>query len=604
MMTAHDKITLGSFPAVKSPVPSPNDVRWRRLRRLALGGAALLAVLGFVLATYWPALSAGALYMDDQYYLGALPVRHPSLTSVKTIFGEMLSPTTVKGYYQPLALLSLMLDFFDPAAVNNLGPFHRTSLLLHLLNVALVVFLLYLLFRKWYTACLLGLLYGLHPLNADVVLWIAERKAVLSTCFALWSLVLYILYVRHADQAHHRDWKRYGGSLLTYLCAVLAKPTAVPLVVLLLVLDYWPLRRLNRRTVLEKIPFLVICGLSAVVTVISQSRSLDAGRVEMMHPVYLPFVVACSIGLYLFKIVWPAGLVYDYPLPAPFSLTNPAVLFCILGTLVFIAVMIVSAGRRHAWLAGGLFFLIAISPALGIVRFTSSVVSNRFIYFPVVGLLLPLGWALSRLWNMPGSAMKVSGVRAFLAVVGAALAIGCAEITRDYQAKWHDSLTLLQYYAARSPLDWKLHTRLGNEWIDRGDFNAAIAEFTTAVRLHPGWAENHLNLGRALFTVGRFPEAQQAFSAALGLTPNDWRGHALMGHTLAQQNNLEGALAEFEIAARISPLTAEVHYNIGCMLNAQGRIAEAMKEYQETLSLDQNFQAARRALETIASAKP
>ena len=280
-------------------------------------------MLGIVLATYWPALSAGALYMDDKFYLGAPEMRNPSWASVKKIFGEVLAPTVVKGYYQPLALTSIMVDFLDPAAANNLRPFHRTTLLLHVLNVALVVVLLYLLFGNWLTSCLLGLLYGLHPLNADAVLWIAERKAVLSTFFALWSLVLYVLYARHADQTRHRDWKRYGASLFMYMCAVLSKPTAVPVVALLLVLDYWPLRRLNRRALIEKAPFLIVCGLSAAVTVISQSRSFDAGRVEMMHGFYLPFVIAYSIGLYLFKTAWPAGLVYDYPFPQPFSVDKP-----------------------------------------------------------------------------------------------------------------------------------------------------------------------------------------------------------------------------------------------------------------------------------------
>jgi Tfp pilus assembly protein PilF len=582
-----------------------HKVPGRMWNRLIVRGAVLLAVLGVVLATYWPSLSAGALYMDDKFYLGAPEVRNPSWASVKTFFSEMLAPSVVKGYYQPLALTSIMLDFLDPAAANNLRPFHRTTLLLHLLNVALVVVLLYILFGNWLISCLLGLLYGLHPLNADAVLWIAERKAVLSTCFALWSLVFYVLYARDADQTYHRDWKRYGMSLLMYIGAVLSKPTAVPVAVLLLVLDYWPLKRLNWRTFLEKVPFLIVCGLYAVITVISQTRSFDAGKVPMMHMSYLPFVVAYSTGLYLFKTVWPAGLVYDYPFPQPFSLTNPEVLLCILGTAAVIAAMAFSVRRTRAWprawLAGGLFFFIAISPALGIVRFTSSVVSNRFMYLPMVGLLLPLCWALTRLWNTAGGAKKVSGA---IVGIGAVLAIGSACVTRSYESKWQDTLTLLHYYVTQSPNDWKLHTRLGNEWVERGNYDSAIAEFTKAVRLNPGWAENHLNLGRALFTEGRLPEAQQAFAGALQQTPGDWRCHVLMGITLSRLNNFEGGLKELETASRLAPMAAEVHYNIAGILAQQGRLDEAAKEYRKTLHLDPQFRDAQRALDTIASHKP
>ena len=163
----------------------------------------------------------------------------------------------------------MLLAFLDPAAQHSLLPFRRTALLLHLCNVALVVGLLRSLFDNRLVAGLLGLLYGVHPLNADAVPWIAGRKTVLTATFALGSLLLYVAYVRHAERANHRDWKRYGASLLMYVCALLSKPTALPVVGLLLVLDYWPLRRLSRRALLEKVPFVLVAGLSAVVTVVS-----------------------------------------------------------------------------------------------------------------------------------------------------------------------------------------------------------------------------------------------------------------------------------------------------------------------------------------------
>jgi len=288
-------------------------------RGTVLSAAALLAVLGIVLATYWPALSAGALYMDDKYYLGPT-TQHPGWASVKAIFGEVLSPSMVNGYYQPLSLLSIMLDFLDPMASNSLLPFHRTSLLLHLLNVSLIAALLYVLFGHWLTAALLGMLWGLHPLNADAVLWIAERKTVLSTTFALGSLLLYVSYARHhATRTGRGDWKRYSASLFLYVCALLAKPTALPMVALLPLLDYWPLGRLSRKTWLEKIPFVVICLLSATVTVISQAQAGDSGHTHFMKPHYLPLVMGYSVGFYLLKLVWPTGLVSDYPGPQPLS---------------------------------------------------------------------------------------------------------------------------------------------------------------------------------------------------------------------------------------------------------------------------------------------
>jgi len=542
--------------------------------------------------------------MDDKFYLEAPEVRNPSWASMKTFFGEVLNPSVVKGYYQPLALTSIMVDFLDPMAGKDLRPFHRTSLILHTINVALISVLLYLLFGNWLISCLVGLLYGVHPLNADVVLWVAERKAVLSTFFALLTMLLYLLYVRHMDQTRHRNWKLYGASLLMYVCAVLSKPTAVPVAALLLVLDYWPLLRLSRNALLEKIPFFIICGFAAIVSIISQTRSFDAGNVVMMHSFYIPFVVAYSIGLYLFKTIWPTGIVYDYPFPQPFSCTNPELLMCVTGAAAVFVTIAFSARRTRVWLAIGLFFFIAISPALGVIRFTSSVVSNRFMYLPMVGLLLPLCWSLNRLWDKDTGAWKVSYTRAALVGTTTVLVIGCACATRTYESKWSDTLTLLQYYLSRSPNDWKLHTRLGNEWIERGNYGTAIDEFAKAVHLNPEWAENHLNLGRALFTIGSFQDAQMAFSAALGLTPNDWRGHELLGLTLVQQNYFEDGLKELETAAQLAPNQAEVHCAIANILIRQGKPDEAVKEYKETLRINPHFREAKNALDSISLTHP
>jgi protein O-mannosyl-transferase len=565
-----------------------------------LSAALVAAVLVGVLATYWPALSAGALYMDDKFYLGPI-TQHPSWASVKTIFTEVFSPSMVNGYYQPLSLLSMMLDFLDPAATNSLLPFHRTTLLLHVLNVALVVGLLYVLFGKWLTACLLGLLYGLHPLNADAVLWIAERKTVLSTTFALSSLLLYATYARQASREGRGDWKRYGAALFMYVCAVLSKPTALPVALLLPVLDYWPLGYRGRKAWLDKVPFLAVGVLCAVVTVVSQAQAGDAGHTHFMKPHYLPLVMGYSVGFYLLKLVYPAGLVSDYSAPHPFGLTNAEVLGCTIIALGFVAAIVLSAQRTRAWLAGGLFFGIAILPTLGIVRFTSSMTSNRSMYLPMVGLLLPLAWQMNRWWDLDrgASALKTTGRRTIVAGVGIALAVASALATRGYQSHWRDSVALLQHYIGERPGEWKFHTRLGNEWIQRRLYPLAILEFKEASRLNPAWTENHLNLGRALFTVGDYGEAHRSFATALQQTPNDWRAHMLMGTTLVRQQDQDGAIREFYAAAGLAPKAAQPHFNLAEVLAQQGRTAEAAEEYRQTLHFEPRFAEARTALDRI-----
>ncbi len=266
-----------------------------------------------------------------------------------------------------------------------------------------------------------------------------------------------------------------------------------------------------------------------------------------------------------------------------------------------IAAIGLSARRTRAWVVGGLFFLVALTPTMGFVRYTSSLTANRSMYLPMLGLLLPLAWLLQRVWSANAQVVKASsGARAIVVVVTATLAMGSVVATRDYESHWRDSLTLLRYYLTQAPTDLKLLTRLGNEWIQRGNYPSAIDAFGEAVRLHPNWTENHLNLGRALFAVGEFQKAKLSFAAALEQTPNDWRAHMLMGSTLARQNQLEGALKEFRTAAQLSPTKAAAHFSIAEVLAQLGLADESVMEYQQTLRLDPQFGPAQRALNAIS----
>ena len=572
---------------------------------LALPLVGLLVVIGIVLITYWPALSAQANYLDDDLYLGSRLLQHPSWESVQRFFGEVMAPSAVLGYYHPLALVSVMLDFLDPAATSSMLPFHRTSLILHLLNVTLVVMLLYLLFDHWLTAGFLGLLYGLHPLNADAVLWVAERKTVLSTFFALAALIFYVLYVQRTARNPGGGWRYYGAALFMYLCAALSKPTTLPLAMLLPLLDYWPFHRLDRRAWLEKIPFLVLAGLFAVVTIISQVQTAETGPPDIAYMFTVgPLVVCYALVLYFSKLVWPVGLVADYPFPKPFMLMEAPVLLGLGGTLVLVLALAFSARRTRAWLTGGLFFLLAIFPALGIIPFTSSIAANRFVYLPMVGLLLPINWALNRLWNMAVGTLQVSTMRMILTGVGVILALGCIGVTRAYIAPWQDTVTLFQYYLTQTPNEWKLHNRLGGEWLRRGQLDKALPECIETVRLNPGWTTGHLNLGRVYFFLGRFDDAQLSFAAALQLEPNNWQAHVLMAKALLNQDDLEGALKEFQAAGQINPLEPEIPYDIAEILVQQGKLADAVQHYQHALQLNPNYQEARSALDAIMSQQP
>ena len=162
-----------------------------RLTLLVLG---VCAIVGF---THWPALSAGAFSHDDFYYVTNNPlVQNPGWSSAATFAREVFEPSTVPGYYQPLTMISLMLDYAMGGRLDNLMPFHRTSLLLHVVNTALVAVLLYALFGRLWSAGVVALLFGVHPLTVEPIPWLGERKTLLAAFFALTSILCYVRWTR------------------------------------------------------------------------------------------------------------------------------------------------------------------------------------------------------------------------------------------------------------------------------------------------------------------------------------------------------------------------------------------------------------------------
>ncbi|MFH0981537.1 MAG: hypothetical protein V2A79_08365, partial [Planctomycetota bacterium] len=437
-----------------------------------------------VAAAHWPALSAKAFAFDDSQYLTENPlVQNPSWSAAWRFLREVLEPSTVNGYYQPLSMISLMLDHALGGRADYLRPFHQTSLILHVVNTTLVIGLLYLLFRQPWVAAVIGLLFGLHPLTVEPVVWVGERKTVLATCFALGLLIAYAVYARRLQ------WRFYGACLVLFALALMSKPTTILLPGLLLLLDYWPLRRLSRRSVLEKVPFLVLMVISAVITVVSQSRTATTTMPDEYPPFRIPLMLCHNIVFYLYKIVWPVNLTSHYPIPDPLALSDGMVLAGVIGTCILIPALLISWRWTRALLVGWLCFFVAIFPTMGVIGFTNVIASDKFAYLPSVGLMLTLAWYLSRLWDRRSGSARRSSLfrraepdlrRVVLVLVGAGLALAEARATRHHLAHWRDTETLFASMIAHAPRAASLHWGQGYFLFDQGRYDEAVAEYSKA----------------------------------------------------------------------------------------------------------------------------
>jgi tetratricopeptide (TPR) repeat protein len=562
-------------------------------RWLALALFAVVAIS--VAAAHWPTLSAEAQCFDDGQYLTDNPlIQNPSLDSAWRFLTEVFEPSTVGGYYEPLDMISLMLDYAMTGRADmrleyamgeplpTLRPFHRTSLLLHVLNSLLVSLLVLLLFRNPWVAALAGLLFGVHPLTVEPIPWVGQRKTLLAAFFSLCCLCLYVLYASRASNAEGRRRSRwpYPASLATYALALLSKPTSLSVVALVFVLDFWPLRRLGRNALVEKIPFFVLAGLSAIVAHV----------------------------FYLAKMVWPADLSLFYPYPEPLSLKNPVVLAGVVGTALLIPALLASLRWTRALLAGWAFFFLAMLPTLGVVGATETVAADRYAYLPLIGLVLVVAWLLARLWTA-----RAGRLRPWLLGVALVVIAGECLATRAQLAPWRDSESLFRDMLADAPGVPRLHYELGNALRQKGRMQEAMLEYRQALGRSPFFpyecppeisASAHNNLAILLARQGDSSGAVEHWKAALEARPGNANTHHNLGIALADRGQRAEAIRHFTEALRLDPGNAITHVYLGRLLAQAGRSQEAGEHLERALRLRPNLQIAREELARLADGAP
>jgi len=550
----------------------------------------IAAVCAITAAVHWPALSAKALSFDDNQYLIDNPlIQNPSWISAKQFLVEILEPSTVRGYYQPLAMISLMLDSMAGGRETNLRPFHITSLAFHTANTALVIVLLYMIFGNIWAAAATGLLFGVHPLTVEPIPWVGERKTLLAAFFALWSLIFYVRSARGGG------WKARVGCFVMYLLALMSKPTSVPLPVVMLLMDYWPLKRIERldfmlnkggrkKTVMlirEKWPLFVLGVIFAIITYISQHRT--GGTISPMKygPLRIPLMLCHNIIFYLYKMVWPVKLSSHYAFPKPFDLSQPMVLAGVIGTFILIPLLLISLRWTRAALTGWLIFFVAIFPTMGVIGFTNVIASDKYAYLPAVGILM----ALTAFFIWVGRNKKIA--MSLVAIVLFA-AVAEAVATQRYLKYWQDTITLNKYMLKLTPDAPSLYNNLGFAYGRLGRHKEEIEAYREGTKFDSAPVELYYNLGCAYRSLGRIDEAIKSFKTAIRVRPDYVKSYGNLGAIYAAQNRWPEAMEIFKEATKIKPMDGDTQYNLGVAYSKQGRWSEAVEAFKQAVKLKPN----------------
>ncbi len=573
---------------------------------------ALTAVLlgGITFAVFAPALSCKFVNLDDPYYV----TRNPHVTAGLSAGGTRWAFTTFEFFnWHPLTWLSLQLDATLWHGPDPQG-FHLTNVLLHAANAALAFLALRGLTGAFWRSLAAALLFAVHPLRVESVAWVAERKDVLSVCFGLLALWAYAHYAR-APSA----W-RYLPVAGLFALSLMAKPMLVTLPFLLLVLDWWPLRRLSpslrvgegrgegdgrqdlpaalslprkRRgnrawttmaRVGEKAPLLVLAAVASVLTYQAQS---EQGAVVGLEAV--PFGARVGGALvnyvtYLGQTFWPAGLTPLYPRQgARLPVWHAAAAALCLAALTAGAVVL---RRRSPYLlAGWLWFLGTLVPVVGLVQFGTQDRADRFTYFPQIGVLLALCW---------GAADIARGrARPALVAAAAAAALALAVRTENQLVNWHDSITLWQHALRVTSANCQGEVYLGNAYEERGEPAEALRCYREAVRADPDSAPARSYYGNALLRQERFAEAGREYEAAVRLQPDSAAAHLNLGKAYLRQGQWDEAARQFDVARAVAPRLGEPVFYRGLVEEARGNLAAAEGLFRETLKLQPDHSSAR-----------
>jgi Flp pilus assembly protein TadD len=554
--------------------------------RTDLAIAAGLAVATF--AVYGQVAGHHFIVFDDQVYIQ----NNPMVTGGLTWEGVVWALTTFHdSNWHPLAWIAHMVDveMFGLDAGRHL----LVNTLIHAANAWLLfMFLKRVTDARWPSA-LVAALFALHPLHVESVAWAIERKDTLSTFFALLALLAYTGYSKRPLPT------RYALVALWLGLGLMAKPMLVTWPFVLLLMDYWPLRRVDwrptdgmkrfaqawRPLVREKLPLFGLVAASMVVTWFAQG---DVGPRERIVDAPLILRIPNALVSYTQYIVltfWPADLAVYYPFPSG----GPPI-WRIVVAVVALAVITVVAMReatRRPWLiVGWLWFVGTFIPVIGLVPIgIGQAMADRYYYVPSIGLFVAMVFGLTELadrWRI--------GRRLMVAAAAVTLVL-LASVTAVQASRWRDTDTLLQHALSVTTDNLVVEYNYGYALMQRGEYERAIPRFAEALRIEPRFFAALLYMALSLEKQGRLGEAIAYYDRALAVEPTP-EVRTNLGLVLAREGRFSEALAQLNEVLRLNPNSAEAHNNLGGVLLMAGQAEESVSYLRTALRLNPALAAA------------
>ena len=536
----------------------------------------LAVVLALTLFVYYPALDNDWTNWDDRGY-----VLDNDLTKNlnANTFSDFFTTPQVMGNYHPLPMLSLAIDY--KMYGDDAKGFHRTAVMFHLLNTALVFIFILLLMNSGWIAFIVSALFAVHPAHTESVAWISERKDLMYVCFFMTSLCAYLFYTKS------KSWVSYALCIFTFILSLLSKGQAVTLPVVLLGFDYLQKRKWDWKIVIEKIPFFILSVAFGLIAVNAQHLSKSIADIPYYTFPEKMLFAAYSLFSYFYKAFAPNEIFFSAFYPYPLKGVGYSwLIWCSPVFLLLIAALVFLKFRNNRVVIFGLgFFLVNVALILQILPVGAAIMADRYTYLSYLGLFILIGYGCESVRNN----FKTFSLKGIVSVIWIPLMVGGAHASMQRIAIWKNSETLWTDTNKKYSYVPVAHNNLGSYYQKNNRLEEALNEFNEAIRLQNKYPESLINRSDIFRVMGKTQQAINDCTHALQVDSGYPGAYMNRGIALSIAGKYDSAMHDFKMVLTTEPQNANAFGNMGNLLDMQGKTDSAVWAYTNAITYDPNY---------------
>ncbi len=539
-------------PALKHPGISKSLTYW-----------CLVIILIISFFSYYSILHNGFVNWDDDDYIRNNPLVHS--INLKNIFSQ-----NVMGNYHPLTILAIAIQyyFFELKESN----YHLISLLLHLFNVVLVYFTIIHLSERVTIALIASLLFGIHPIHVESVAWAADQKDLLYTFFFLASYICYIKYIKNLHKLY------YLLSFIFFILSLFSKAVAVTLPLIFILTDYFKERKINLKSLLEKIPFFVLSIIFGILAIFAQR---EGGAINDVAIFTLPQrVVFASYGFinYLYHLIIPLNLSAIYPYPIKTGADMPTQYYLYLIVLIlFIAYVIFTLKSSKKIFFGISFFSITLFLVLQLLPVGQAVVADRYAYIPSIGIFYLAGEGLYLLWIKKYKTIVITLLSVF-SILYITQTFARSKIWKDSFSLWNDVISKYKTVPVA-------YNNRGYYLKNHNNYKDALIDYNKALEIDSDYYLAYNNRANLYLKQNENDVALKDYNKAIKLKPDFVEAYNNRGYVLYKKENNEMALSDYNKAIELKPDFAAVYNNRGILYIKEKKYESAIKDFTTAIDL-------------------